>query len=100
MSNRPPHDPGDGKAEGGTDSASKPDLRKGGGAYEGGLQAALSVVISMGIGFWADDYFDSSPVGLFVGLAVGFGAFTLRIWQLMKQGSAEQGSGREPKSGD
>jgi F0F1-type ATP synthase assembly protein I len=78
--------------------AGKPSTKKGGGAYEGGLQAGLSVVISMGFGHWADRYFDSSPIGLFIGLAIGFGAFTLRIWQLLnQQGSAEQDSDEGPQ---
>lgn len=68
-----------------SDSNPKSSPRKGGGAYEGGLQAGLAVVISMGFGIWADSYFESSPVGLFIGLGVGFGAFILRIWRLMKQ---------------
>lgn len=100
MSVRPPADPEDGKAASETGSASKPDLRKGGGAYEGGLQAGLAVAISMGLGIWADSHFGSSPIGLFVGLGIGFGAFTLRIWQLMQQQSSPaEDSGQEPKSG-
>lgn len=71
-------------------------MRKAGGAYEGGLQAALAVVISMGLGIWADSHFGTSPVGLFVGLGIGFGAFILRIWKLLQaQGSAGQDSGEE-----
>ena len=85
--------PGDGSKR-----STGPSMRKGGGAYEGGLQAALAVVISMGFGHWADRYFDSSPIGLFLGLAIGFGAFTLRIWQLLKsQSSAGQDSEEGPQ---
>ena len=75
-----------------------PDMsvRKSGSAYEGGLQAALAVVVSMGLGIWVDSYFGTSPVGLFVGLGIGFGAFILRIWQLLQ---AQNSSGREPGEG-
>lgn len=100
MSELPPHDRPDGKAASDTEGAAKPEARTGGGAYEGGLQAGLAVVISMGFGIWADSYFGSSPIGLFIGLAVGFGAFTLRIWRLLqRQSSAGQDSGQGPKSG-
>ena len=67
--------------------------RGAGRAYEGGLQAGLAVVISMGLGIWADSHLGTSPVGLFVGLAIGFGAFILRIWRLLQEpGSAGQDS--------
>lgn len=96
MSVRPP-----GQKAQQVEGARKTGLRKGGGAYEGGLQAALAVVISAGLGIWADSYFDTSPVGLFLGIGIGFGAFILRIWQLLQaQSSTEQDSEEGPQGGD
>ena len=52
-----------------------------GTAYQAALEAALAVVISAGIGIWADSDFETSPWFLLAGLGVGFGAF---IWRLVK----------------
>lgn len=47
--------------------------------YQGTLEAALAVVISVGIGVLADSYFDMSPWFMLAGLGVGFAAFTVRL---------------------
>jgi F0F1-type ATP synthase assembly protein I len=75
-----------------TRSRSQPRL---GPAYQGALEAALAVVVSMGIGVWADSYFGTSPVLLFVGLGIGFGAFILRLWRLLQETSASPGPGSQ-----
>ncbi len=74
------------------DSGSRNSTRIG-PAYQGGLEAVLSVVVSMGLGVLADSYFDTSPVFLFVGLGVGFGAFILRLWRLTQELAARAAGG-------
>ena len=74
------------------------------------MQSALAVVVSLGIGVWADSYFGTSPTFLFVGLGIGFAAFILRLWRLAQEqsgqsgnshGHAETGRSREsPRSDD
>ena len=90
-----------GNREDGPERTSKASLRKSGGAYEGALQAALAIVISMGFGIWADRTFDSSPIGLMIGVLIGFGAFTLRIWRLLNEDNpaAKQDSEEGPQGG-
>lgn len=61
-----------------------------GAAYQGALEAALAVVISAGIGIWADSYFDTSPGFLLAGLGIGFGAFIWRLVKLSQELSANQ----------
>jgi F0F1-type ATP synthase assembly protein I len=36
----------------------------------------------MGIGFWADERYETAPWLLLLGVVIGFGAFVLRIWRL------------------
>lgn len=60
--------------------------RIGGGwgpAYQGAMEATLAVAISVGIGLWVDAKLDTSPIGMLVGLGVGFGAFVLRLVRLV-----------------
>lgn len=59
-----------------------------GAKYQASLEAVLAIPIGAGLGYLADKQFDSVPVGLFVGLAVGFGAFILRLVR-MRPGAAE-----------
>ncbi|MCH2172606.1 AtpZ/AtpI family protein [Myxococcota bacterium] len=72
-----------------------------GPAYQGAVEAGLAIVISVGFGLWADTRFDTSPVGLLVGLAIGMGAFALRITRLLRgmngapPGPSGSDSGRE-----
>jgi F0F1-type ATP synthase assembly protein I len=53
-----------------------------GAKYQGALEAVLSIPIGAGIGYFCDRKFESEPVGLLVGLALGFGAFVLRIFRM------------------
>ena len=39
-----------------------------------GLELGVSVIIGMGVGWWADEQLDSSPVGLLIGIGLGFTA--------------------------
>jgi F0F1-type ATP synthase assembly protein I len=48
-------------------------------SYQGAFEAVLAVPIAAGIGYWCDGRFDSAPVGLLVGTAIGFLAMLLRL---------------------
>ena len=39
-----------------------------------GLELGVSVIIGMAMGYWVDSKFDSDPIGLFVGMGLGFAA--------------------------
>lgn len=56
-----------------------------GRAYQGGLEAVLALVIMTVLGAWADSRFDTAPVLFLIGLAIGFGSFTLRLVRLLRQ---------------
>ena len=45
----------------------------------------FAILIAMGIGYWADGRFGTSPWLLFLGSAIGFGAFVLRLLRLGRQ---------------
>ena len=71
-----------------------------GSAYQGAVEATLAVVISVLIGVWADTKLDSSPAFFLVGLAVGFGAFILRLTRLLREAGRPDGeSGERSESG-
>ena len=53
-----------------------------GTVYEGAFESVFSILIGAGFGYWADQHFETSPRFLLVGLAIGFGAFVLRLWKL------------------
>jgi F0F1-type ATP synthase assembly protein I len=61
-----------------------------GGAYQGAVEATGALVISVLLGAWGDSKLDSSPTFLFIGLAVGFGAFILRLTRLLREVSASE----------
>ena len=71
-----------------------------GPAYQGGLEAGLAVVIAMGFGIWADSYFGTSPVLLFVGLGIGFGAFVVRLFRMPRELEAQAKREREAETED
>ena len=59
--------------------------RSKGAVYQGGTEAVFAVLIAGGIGYWLDDYFDSAPRGLLIGIAIGFASFTLRLVRLGRE---------------
>jgi F0F1-type ATP synthase assembly protein I len=76
-------------------------VRRQGAAYQGAFEAVLAILISAGIGYWADAKFGTSPVGLLVGVAVGFAAFVLRLVRLgrgLRERAADAGAGPERAS--
>lgn len=51
-----------------------------------GLSVALSIFIGLGIGLWLDKKFDTDPVLMFVGLALGIAAGFSNIVRAGKKG--------------
>lgn len=60
-------------------------VRRAGAAYQAAFEAVFAILIGVGLGYWADTGFDTSPWGLIVGFALGFGAFVLRLVRLGRQ---------------
>jgi len=50
-----------------------------GAKYQGAMEAVLAIPIGAGFGYLADRQWESAPVGLLIGLGVGFAAFILRL---------------------
>ena len=59
--------------------------RRLGKAYQGAVEAVLAIVVAAMIGAFADSRFGTSPILLFVGLALGFGTFVLRLVRLLRE---------------
>jgi F0F1-type ATP synthase assembly protein I len=69
-----------------------------GAAYQGATEAVLAVPIAVGLGYWADTYFGTSPRYLFVGAVIGFGAMVLRLARMRPDadpGAVDEGASRE-----
>jgi len=60
------------------------ERRRGIAAYQGALEAVLAIVITAGIGFWADQRFGTAPRWLILGTCLGFAAFVLRLFRMRK----------------
>ena len=57
-------------------------------AYQAAMEAAFSIPIAGGLGYWADASFETSPFGLLIGLGLGFVTCVLRL--LRMRGVVEQ----------
>jgi F0F1-type ATP synthase assembly protein I len=81
---RVPTDPTDPQNE---DPASpqKPIERRGLADYQGAFEAVLAIPIAIGVGYWLDGRFDTSPILLLSGAVIGFAAFVLRLVRLGRQ---------------
>lgn len=66
-----------------------------GAAYQGAVEAVFAILVAAGIGYWADQRFESSPLYLFIGLAIGFAAFVLRLVRMGPMQSPPSGGGGE-----
>jgi F0F1-type ATP synthase assembly protein I len=64
-------------------------------AYQGAFEAIGSVLIAGAFGYWVDYRWDTAPVGLLVGTAVGFAAMVLRLIRLGKEIHPDSDSGSE-----
>ena len=53
-----------------------------GRVYEGAFESVFAILIAGGLGYWVDEQFGTRPGFLLLGLAIGFGAFVLRLWKL------------------
>jgi F0F1-type ATP synthase assembly protein I len=78
------------------DPASKQlETRRKGLAYQGAFEAVMVIPISIGIGYWLDGRFDTSPILLLLGAVIGFSAFVLRLVRLGRQLQFSDRSDRE-----
>lgn len=71
--------------------------RGSGGAYEGAFEAVGSILVATGLGYWFDHHYETTPIGVLVGAAIGFAAFALRLFRLGRQLHPE-GSSTEPRT--
>ena len=74
-----------------------------GAAYQGAVEAVAAILITIGVGYWVDQEFDTAPVGLIVGAGVGFGAFVLRLVRmraLVELPPSDTGDSEEPAARD
>ena len=71
-----------------------------GSAYQGAFEAVFSIVIGAGLGYAVDHRFGSEPWGVLVGLALGFGAFVLRLMRLGREFQGEEPPGSGGSRGD
>ncbi len=53
-----------------------------GRAYQGAVEAVFAILVAVGIGYWADERFATSPRYVLIGLVIGFGSFVLRLVRL------------------
>jgi F0F1-type ATP synthase assembly protein I len=67
-----------------------------GRAYEAAFEAVFAVLIAIGLGYWADQEFGSSPIGIGLGAVLGFAAMVLRLVRL---GHAMESEAAEAKKG-
>jgi len=58
------------------------DNRRQGAVYQGAFEAVFALLIAAGFGYWLDGYFDTAPVLLLIGTAIGFASLTLRLIRL------------------
>jgi F0F1-type ATP synthase assembly protein I len=65
-----------------------------GAAYQAAMEAVLAVPIAVGFGYWADEYFETSPRYLLVGAVIGFCAMVLRLAR-MRPGADESSADAE-----
>lgn len=56
--------------------------RRQGAVYQGAFEAVIALLIAIGFGYWLDGVFDTAPVLLLVGTAIGFASFTVRLIRL------------------
>jgi F0F1-type ATP synthase assembly protein I len=51
-------------------------------AYQGAIEAVVAMVICALAGWWIDGRLGSAPVGLLLGMALGFAAFLVRLLRI------------------
>ncbi len=65
-------------------------------AYQGAVEAVLAVVLACLFGYWLDGRFGTSPIFLFLGLALGFAAFCVRLFRMQGLKAGPQDDGPKP----
>ena len=63
-------------------SARGPGARPLTGVYQGAVGAVVALLLAMGLGYWADQRFDTAPWLLLAGVVLGFASFVLRLWRM------------------
>ncbi|MGH8311404.1 MAG: AtpZ/AtpI family protein [Steroidobacteraceae bacterium] len=53
-------------------------------AYRGASEAVASIMVGGALGYFADQYFDTSPFLLLIGFVFGFSAFFVRLLRLKR----------------
>jgi F0F1-type ATP synthase assembly protein I len=89
---RPPEYPGSQRLKRAAASA-------GSSAYQGVFEAVGSILIACAVGFWVDRRFETAPIGVLAGAAIGFGAFVLRLMRLGKELHPDGALGRAASLG-
>ena len=56
--------------------------RRQGAVYQGAFEAVIALLIAVCLGYWLDGVFDTAPVLLLLGTAIGFASFTVRLIRL------------------
>jgi len=46
------------------------------------MEAVFAILIAVGLGYWADSYFETEPRYLIIGAVIGFAAFVLRLFRM------------------
>ena len=59
-------------------------------AYQGAVEAALTVPIGAGLGWLCDQQFETEPFGLIVGVVFGFAAMLVRIIRMRPQATEDE----------
>jgi F0F1-type ATP synthase assembly protein I len=70
-----------------------------GAAYQGAMEAVLSIVIAVLLGWWADRSFETSPWGVLAGATIGFAAFVLRLSRLAAAMNVPPEDPKSPEGG-
>ena len=96
---RVPTDPSSSQPEG-DPTARRLQARRQGLAWQGAAEAVFAIPIAAVAGYWLDGRFDKSPIFLFLGTAIGFAAFVLRLVRLGRQLQAIEASGARPDDTD
>ncbi len=47
-----------------------------------GVELVAALAVGGGLGYWADSYFDSSPIGLLIGVFLGMSAGLLNVYRM------------------
>jgi F0F1-type ATP synthase assembly protein I len=73
--------------------------RRAGAAYQGAIEAVFAILISMGVGYWLDERYETTPRFLILGVVIGFGSFVLRLSRLRRLVEAPPPGPTPPRNG-